>query len=83
MPLAELHAAAPHEQSIVLSEDPSMLVQTSPLEQVLVEKEQYRPVTALHEVEAGPHAHAIEFANELSVLVHAIPLEQVPVADVQ
>ena len=41
MPLKELHAADPHEQSTpVLSEDPSMLVQGLPLEQVLVEEVQ-------------------------------------------
>ena len=41
MPLKELHAAVPHAQSTpVLSEDPSTLVQGSPLEQVLVEEVQ-------------------------------------------
>ena len=40
MPLKELHAAVPQEQAIVLSEDPSMLVQGSPLEHVLVEEVQ-------------------------------------------
>ena len=41
MPLKELHAAVPHAQSTpVLSEDPSTLVQGSPLEHVLVEEVQ-------------------------------------------
>jgi hypothetical protein len=40
MPLKELHTAVPQEQSMVLSEDPSTLVQGSPLEQVLVEEVQ-------------------------------------------
>ena len=41
MPLKELHAAVPQEQSTpVLSEDPPTLVQGSPLEQVLVEEVQ-------------------------------------------
>jgi hypothetical protein len=41
MPLKELHAAVPQEQSTpVLSEDPSTLVQGSPLEHVLVEEVQ-------------------------------------------
>ena len=40
IPLKELHAAVPQEQSMVLSEDPSTLVQGSPLEQVLVEEVQ-------------------------------------------
>ena len=41
MPLKELHAAVPQEQSSpVLSEDPSTLEQGSPLEQVLVEEVQ-------------------------------------------
>ena len=40
MPVKELHAADPQAQSMVLSEDPSMLVQGSPLEQVLVEEVQ-------------------------------------------
>ena len=41
MPLKELHAAVPQEQSTpVLSEDPSTLVQGLPLEHVLVEEVQ-------------------------------------------
>ena len=42
MPLKELHVAVPvpQEQSMVLSEDPSTLVQGSPLEHVLVEEVQ-------------------------------------------
>ena len=41
MPLKELHAAVPQEQSSpVLSEDPSTFEQGSPLEQVLVEEVQ-------------------------------------------
>jgi hypothetical protein len=50
MPLNELHAAVPHAQSIVLSENPSTLVQGSPLEQVLVEEVQKRPEAAVHPV---------------------------------
>ena len=42
MPLSELQTAlsVPQEQSMVLSEDPSTLVQGSPLEHVLVEEVQ-------------------------------------------
>jgi len=40
MPLKELHAAVPHEQSMVLSDDPSTLAQGSPREQVLLEEVQ-------------------------------------------
>ena len=60
MPLNELHAAVPHAQSTpVLSEDPSMLVQGSPLEQVLVEEVQKRPEAAVHPV--SPHKQASVF----------------------
>ena len=40
IPLKELHAAVPQEQSMVLSEDPSTLAQGAPLEHVLVEEVQ-------------------------------------------
>ena len=40
MPLKELHAADPQAQEMLLSKDPSMLVQGSPAEQVLVEEAQ-------------------------------------------
>ena len=66
MPLKELHAAVPQEQSMVLSEDPSTLVQGSPLEQVLVEEVQKRPEAAVHSV--TPHVHAAPLAAEPSVV---------------
>ena len=60
MPLKELHAPVPHAQSTpVLSEDPSTLVQGSPLEQVLVEEVQKRPEAAVHPV--SPHRQVAVF----------------------
>ena len=62
MPLKELHAAVPHAQSTpVLSEDPSPLVQGSPLEQVLVEEVQYRPEAGLQTTPVPPHKHTSVF----------------------
>ena len=60
MPLKELHAAVPHAQSTpVLSEDPSTLVQGSPLEQVLVAFVHRNPEAAVHPV--PPHKQASVF----------------------
>jgi len=77
MPLTELQADLPHVQSIVLSEDPSMLVQLFPLEQVLVEEVQKRPRFELHC--CVPHMHVVGFA-ELPVFcvhcVHSGPIKQ-------
>ena len=70
MPLNELHAAVPHAQSTpVLSEDPSTLVQGSPLEHVLVEEVQKRPDAGVHSV--TPHVHAAPFAAEPSVVAQS------------
>ena len=59
IPLKEWHAAVPHEQAMVLSEDPSTLVQGSPLEQVLVEEVQKRPDAAVHN--PPPHKQGAVF----------------------
>ena len=69
MPLKELHAADPHLQSIVLSENPSTLAQGAPLEQVLVEEVQKRPDAGVHSV--TPHVHAAPFAAEPSVVTQS------------
>ena len=68
MPLKELHAAVPQEQSMVLSDDPSTFVQGSPFEQVLVEEEQINPVVLVHST--LPHVHATVFAAEPSRMEH-------------
>ena len=62
MPLKELHAAVPHVQSMVLSEDPSTFVQRSPLEQVLAEAVQKRPEAAVHPVPPHKHASVLDVA---------------------
>ena len=60
MPLKELHAAVPQEQSVpVLSEDPSAFLQGAPLEHVLVEEVQKRPEAAVHP--DPPHKQASVF----------------------
>ena len=62
MPLKELQTAfsVPHEQSTVLSEVPSTLVQESPLEQTLVEEVQKRPEAA-EQNSVPPHKQASVF----------------------
>ena len=61
-PLKELHAAVPQEQSTpVLSEDPSTLVQGSPLEHVLVEEVQNRPEAAVQSTPVPPHKQVSMF----------------------
>ena len=67
MPLKELHAAVPHEQSIELSEEPSLLVHGLPREQVLVEEVQKRPEAAVHPVSPHTHGAALEIAPSVCV----------------
>ena len=61
MPLKELHAADPQAQSMVLSEDPLMFLQGSPLEQVLVEEVQNRPEPAVQSTPVPPHKQTSMF----------------------
>ena len=61
MPLRELHAAVPQEQSApVLREDPSTLAHGSPLEQVLVGAVQKRPEAAVQNP-VSPHKQGAVF----------------------
>ena len=62
IPSNALHDAVPHEQAIGLSEDPSMLLQTSPRVHALVYSVQKRPVYAVHPESPHWHGELLEVA---------------------